>query len=247
MAARTPAVPRDAAGRPIAGHPIPLPSIGSALRGALQDFYFNSWRLAPANLVWAGAMIAVLVAAGLWLPALLLLPVAAVPLAGIHRMAGRLVRGEGAAFSDFTSGMRRYARPALTLGGAGAILAFVFSVNVAVGLQLDNPLGWFLSATALYADVALAVLLVAIWPLLTDPDREGRPLRRVVAQAALVCLARPGRMTLLTAVLAVLLLVSTVVFPAVVLVSVAYVSLVATRYVLPLADRLEGRSTVEQA
>jgi len=247
VAARTPAVSRDAAGRPIAGLPIALPSIGSALRGAVQDFYFNSWRLAPANLVWAGVVIAVVVAAGFWTPALLLFPVAAVPLAGIHRMAGRLVRGEGAAFSDFTAGMRQYARPALTLGAAATILAVVFSANVAVGVQLDNPLGWFLSATAFYADIALAVLLVATWPLLTDPDREGLPLRRVVAQAALVCLARPGRMTLLTVVLATLLLLSTVVFPAVVLISVAYVSLVATRYVLPLADRLEGQSPAEPA
>jgi hypothetical protein len=242
MAARTRAVPRDAA-----GHPIQLPSIGGVLRAAVQDFYFNSWRLTPANLVWAAVLIGAVVLAGFWAPAILLIALAALPLAGIHRMAGRLVRGEGAGFGDFTAGMRRLARPALTLGVAATILAIVFGVNVAIGLQLDNPLGWFLSATALYAEIGLAVLLVASWPILADPSRDGWRLLRVVRLAILVCLARPGRMTLLTVVVGAILVLSTVVFPAVVLVSVVYVSLVATRYVLPLADRLEGWTPADPA
>lgn len=236
MAARAGAAHRVEADAPPA-----LPSIGAAVRGGVQDFYFNSWRLVPANVVWAGAVIAVIALTGLWLAAITLLPLAAVPVAGIQRMAGRLARGEGATFSDFIDGMRRFARPALTLGAGATILAIVFSVNVGVGLQLGNPFGWFLSATALYADIGLAVFLVALWPILTDPAHDGRSVRRVLALAALVCLARLGRMTLLTLLLVAILILSTVVFPAVLLVSGAYVALVATRYVLPLADRLEGR------
>jgi uncharacterized membrane protein YesL len=242
MAARASSAPRDAAGRPT-----PLPSIGEVLRAAVRDFYFNSWRFAPANLVWAAVLIAAIITAGFWAPAVLLIALAAVPLAGIHCMAGRLVRGEGAGFGDFTGGMRELARPALTLGLAATILGLVFGVNVAIGLQLDNPFGWFLSATALYAEVGLAVLLVASWPILADPSRAGWAFRRVVRLGILVCLARPGRMTLLTVIVGAILILSTVVFPAVVLVSVAYVSLVATRYVLPLADHIEGRSPTEPA
>jgi hypothetical protein len=242
MAARTRAVPRDAA-----GHPIQLPSIGGVLRAAVGDFYFNSWRLAPANLLWAGVLIAAVVTAGFWAPAVLLIALAAVPLAGIHRMAGRLVRGQGAGFADFTGGMRELARPGLTLGLAATILGLVFGVNAAIGLQFDNPFGWFLTATALYAETGLAMVLVATWPILADPDRDGWSLRRVLRLALFVCLARPGRMTLLTVIVAAILILSTVVFPAVVLVSVAYVSLVATRYVLPLADHFEGRSPTEPA
>jgi hypothetical protein len=91
------------------------------------------------------------------------------------------------------------------------------------------------------------VFLVASWPILADPSRDGWRLLRVVRLAILVCLARPGRMTLLTVVVGAILVLSTVVFPAVVLVSVVYVSLVATRYVLPLADRLEGRTPADPA
>jgi uncharacterized membrane protein YesL len=220
----------------------PEPRLGTAFRKAGEDFYFNSWRLVPANLVWAIALAAVVIAALLWLPAALLVAVVAVPLAGIHRIAALLVRGEAASFSDFTDGMRRSATRAVTIGAAATILAFTFSSNVMLGLQLDNPFGWFLTATAAYADVALAMILVAFWPLVVDPQREGRPLRRLVILAGIVCLARPGRMFLLTVLIAVILAASTAILPAIALVGVSYVSLVATRYVLPLADRLESQA-----
>jgi hypothetical protein len=50
----------------------------------------------------------------------------------------------------------------------------------------------------------------------------------------------------LTAVIVAVLAISTVFFAALFSISVAYVSLVATRYVLPAADRLEGRATKRQ-
>src|SRR6266542_209552 len=93
---------------------------------------------------------------------------------------------------------------------------------------------------------AVATLLVAFWPILVDPLREELPVRRRLWLALLVNLARPVRMFFLTALLTALLVASTVLFAAVVTVSVAYVSLVAARYVLPAADRLEGRPTVQR-
>jgi uncharacterized membrane protein YesL len=218
------------------------PRLGTTFRKAGQDFYFNSWRLVPANLVWAVVLAAVIIAALVWLPAALLVVVVAVPLAGIHRMAALLVREQGASFSDFIDGMRRSARRAVTAGAAATILAVTFSSNVLLGLQLDNPFGWFLTATAAYADVALAMVLVAFWPLLVDPQREGRSLRRLVVLAGIVCLARPGRMFLLTVLIGLILVAATAILPAIALVGVSFVSLVATRYVLPLADHLESRA-----
>ena len=226
--------------------PLPEPRLGAAFRKAGQDFYFNSWRLVPANLVWAGVLGAVVVGAIFWLPAALLVAVVAVPLAGIHRMAALIARDDGASFSDFLDGMRRRAGAALAAGVAATILAIVFSSNVILGLQFDNPFGWFLSATAAYADVALAMVLVAFWPILVDPRREHLPLRRAIVLAGLVCLARPGRMFLLTLLIGAILLAATAILPAIALVGVVYVSLVATRYVLPLADRVEGRTTTEE-
>lgn len=226
--------------------PYPEPRLRSAFRRAAEDFYFNSWRFVPANLVWAASLAVVIVSTMLWAPAILLVVVAAVPVAGIHRMAALVVRGEATSFGDFVDGMRRAAVPAVAVGAAMTILLVVFTSNVLLGLQLDTPFGWFLTATAAYADVASLMVLVAFWPLLGDPQHEHLPRRRLLALAGIVCLARPGRIFVLTALVGAILIASTALVPAIALVGVAYASLLATRYVLPLADRLEARPPATQ-
>src|SRR4051794_3974667 len=56
------------------------PSIPAALRASAVDFFYNSWRLVPANLVWGAAFVAVGL---LWLSApllgLVLVPLLALP------------------------------------------------------------------------------------------------------------------------------------------------------------------------
>ena len=222
------------------------PRLGGAFREAAFDMYYNSWRMVPANLVWGLGFIVVLVAAAVWLPALAFGALLAVPVAGLYRMAAMIERGSGTSFADFVTGMRRFFRPALAIGLSAVFLAIVFTANVVIGLQFGGWFGWFLSAMALYADIALAMVLVALWPILVDPLREELPIRRRLWLAVLVNLARPGRMFLVTVLLVAILAVSTILFAAIVTVSVAYVSLVAARYVLPVADRLEGRPTVHR-
>ncbi len=216
-------------------------SLRSALRQAVTDFYFNSWRLAPANLVWGVLFAAVLLAGPLTVLGAVLLVLLAVPLAGLHRMAALLSRDEPATFSDFVGAMRRQAAPAVLVAVGALVLAGVFTTNVVLGLQAGGALGWFMSAMALWGDVALGLWLVAFWPILADPRRDGLGLRRRIALAGLVVIGRPVRMFVLTAVIAVILAVSVVLFAAILLVSVAYVSIVASRYVLPLVDELEAR------
>ena len=65
--------------------------------------------------------------------------------------------------------------------------------------------------------------------------------RERVRLAGLLVLAHPGRMGALSALLVVVLAVSTVIVAAVLTVSVGFAALVACRYVLPAADRLEAR------
>ena len=219
------------------------PSIGRALREAASDFYFNSWRLVPANLVWSALLIVVILGTTIWLPAVLLSALLALPVAGMHRMAALLHRGDPAGFGDFVNGMRKFFGPALLVGSLGVLLAVVFSANVYLGLEIGGVLGWSFSAFALYGDIGLAMFLVAAWPILVDPFREDLPVRSRLRLAALVNLARPGRMFAVTLLIVALLLISTALFAALLTVSVAFVSLVATRYVLPAADRLEGRET----
>lgn len=216
-------------------------SIGAALRQSLRDFYFNSWRLAPANLVWGAVLILAILAGPLSLLGAVLFVLLAIPTAGLYRMGALLAREEHAAFSDFLSGMRRFG-PMAALVVAGVVaLAIVFATNVVIGLQAGNPLGWFMSALALWGLVGLAMFLAAFWPLLVDPDREGLGLRRRLALAGLAVIGRPIRMIALTILLLAVLAVSTVFFAALVIVSVAYVALVSTRVVLPLVDALEAR------
>lgn len=217
------------------------PRIGHALRGAASDFYYNSWRLVPANAVWGLMFVGLSFATAVWLPAALLVALLAVPVAGLHRMAALLQRGQPASFWDFVRGMRRYGLAALAIGLGAELLAIAFTSNVFFGLDAGGVVGWTISALALYGDIGLAMFLVAAWPIVVDPVRTDESLRSRLKLAALVNLARPGRMFGLTALIVVILAVSTVLFVALLTVSVAIVSLVATRYVLPVADRLEGR------
>jgi hypothetical protein len=216
-------------------------SLRRAFRTSLTDLYFNSWRLAPANVVWGAGFVVALLAGPLSLLTLALLVLLCVPLAGIHRMAALIARDEPAAFSDFVDGMRCFGRAAIAVGGGAAILAGVFTTNVIIGLGTGEPIGWVLSALALHGLVALAMFLVAFWPILVDPRRAALDLRGRVVLAGLAVIGRPGRMLALTFVVGVILAVSLILFAAILLVSVAYVSLVASRSVLPMVDELEAR------
>jgi hypothetical protein len=216
-------------------------SLRSALRTSLQDFYFNSWRLAPANLVWGVLLVAALVAGPLTLLGIALLVLLAVPTAGLYRMGALIARNEPAAFSDFVGGMRRYGVQALAIAVGAAILAFVFTTNVIVGLQAGNPLGWFISAMALWGDVGLLMLLTTLWPVLVDPEREGVGLRQRVTLAGLAVIGRPVRILVLSVVIVFVLAASTILFAALIIVSVAYVAMVSSRVILPLVDEVETR------
>ena len=216
-------------------------SIGAALRQSLRDFYFNSWRLAPANLVWGLGLVLALIAGPMTLlgaPVLLLL---AVPAAGLYRIGARIARDEPVDFSDFVAGMRGFGVTGLLLAGGAAVLGIVFTTNVVVGLDMRNPLGWIISAFALWGDVGLVMFLTVLWPVLVDPRRDAVGPRRKLALAGLAVIGRPVRVLALTLVVVVILAISTVLFAAILLISVAYVALVSSHVVLPLVDEVEAR------
>jgi uncharacterized membrane protein YesL len=216
-------------------------SIGQAVRQSATDFYFNSLRFVPANVAWSLAALLVLFAGSVWPPAILLVVLLAIPLAGIHRLAALLARGEPTSLSDFVDGMRRSWLHAIGVGAGLAIVAAVLVTNLVTGFTSGNPLGWFVGATALWALVAVAMFAVAIWPVLVDPQHEGASLRRRAQLAGLVVIGRPGRLFMLTALVVAILVLSTVVLGAIVLAAVSYASILATRWVLPAMDELEAR------
>ncbi len=224
-----------------AGQP-PAPRLGGALRGAASDLYFNSWRLVPANLAWSVCLLAILaLAAGVSLLALLLLPLLALPTVGIYRMASLIVRGEPVALSDAFSAWRSFGGPALALGTALLVAGSMFGFNVVTGLLRSDVAGWSLATLAFWGLVVVALAACVAWPILVDPRRETLGARARVRLALLLVLAHPVRFAALSLVLGFIVVVSTVGFAALLTVSVSYVALVAARYVLPAADRLEAR------
>ena len=217
------------------------PSIGRSVREAANDFYFNSWRLVPANLVWGLALIVLLVSAAAWPPALVLTPLLGLPLAGIYRLAALIARGEPTSFSDFWDGGRRFAVPATGLAAAAIACAAVLATNVLVGLQSVEPIGWFVGISALYGLIGVAAYLVAAWPILVDPVHDALPVRRRLLLAAIVIVGKPVRLLALTLVVGLILAISTALLAVIVMVGVAIAALIAARVVLPTVDELEAR------
>jgi uncharacterized membrane protein YesL len=162
-------------------------------------------------------------------------------------MAALLARGEAASIGDFVDGARRFGLRATGIAAVLAILVAVLVTNVITGFESGGPIGWFLGATALWGLVAVAMFAVAIWPVLVDPEREGARLRRRVQLAGLVLVGRPGRLFLVTLAIAAILVGSTALLGAIVLVGVSFSSLLATRWVLPAADELEARFEAARA
>jgi hypothetical protein len=216
------------------------PSLGGAIRAAAIDFYYNSWRLVPANLVWAAVLLAVLVVGGASIVGLALAPLLTIPTGGLFAVAARLARSEPVAFGDFVAGIRATWRAALGIGIGAVAVGLVCTTNLVVGLESDHPLGWLVAATALWGDVGLALGLLAIWPIVADPRRRGLSLRRRLRLAGFVVLLRPLRIGGLGLCVAVLLVASTILFAALLTISIAYLALLVARIVLPIADQLEA-------
>jgi hypothetical protein len=218
------------------------PSIPGALRASAVDVFYNSWRLVPANLVWGVGFIAIGLI-GLSVPVLgvLLVPLLALPTVGLFRIAALIARGEAVSLSDAFAAWRQYAAPALAAGIAIMVGVVVATWDLVAGFTAGSMVGWAMGTLAAWGLLLVVGMAVAFWPLLVDPARADRPVRERLRLAGLLIVAFPLRMTALVLVLVVLVAASLVAFAALVTISVAFAALVACRWVLPAADRLEAR------
>jgi hypothetical protein len=220
--------------------PLERISLPRALRRAVVDFYYQSIRLVPANVVW-GIVLLVLgwaaISVGLWL-AIVGVPLLGPPLAAIYRLAGLVTRRQHVVLSDAFGAARELFVPALILAAAVGWGLGLLALNIAVGIDASTPLGWGFATLAGWGAVALLLYAVAVWPLLADPARAAEPAIQRARLAGYVVLAAPFRMFGLTVVVAVLAVVSTIAFAALITISVAFIALVACHMVLPDADRL---------
>jgi hypothetical protein len=222
--------------------PMPAPpGLRAALRAAATDFYFHSWRLLPANILWAVVLLAIVGLAILVPPLIVLAPLAALPVAGIFRIATLIVRGESVSFWDGLSAWRGEIRPSLALGTGLLGAAVVLGFNLVSGILSDSLPGWAFATLAFWGLLGAWLYAWVAWPILLDPLRAREPATNRLRLAALLLLAHPVRIGALGLVLAVLVVVSTVAVVALMSVSVSFAALVSARYVLPAADRLEAR------
>jgi hypothetical protein len=247
MKASWPELPDDAA----TGAPKPLPpppTLRGALRSSVSDFYFNSWRLVPANLLWGlGLGILYVLALVFWPAAIVLSPLLCLPVVSMHRIGGRIVRGEDVSLSDGLHAWREVGLGALVVGavaiGAGAVML----ANLIGGLQTADMAGVAFATLAAWGLIIGVVWLCAFWPILGDPNRSEYGFRASARLTAYLVLAHPVRFGALGLLLLVLYVASTLAFAALVTVALAFGAMVACRYVLPAADRLESQIAARNA
>ena len=232
--AAAPAPPMLDVGRPAA-------SLRGAVRTALSDLYYHSWRLVPANLVWSVVAVAVLVALVVSPYGVVAVPFLAVPTAGLFVMTGRITRGGAVSFWDGVAAWRHELGTTLAFGGGLGLLALVLSVNLVSGILAEGVLGWAFATLAFWGLLGTWLYAWAAWPILTDPWRSAWPARERLRLAGYLVLAHPVRLAGLGLFLLALLVASAVAIVALLTVSVAIASLIASRFVLPAADRLDVR------
>jgi hypothetical protein len=219
------------------------PRIRASIRAAGIDFYFQSIRLVMANLAWGVCLLINLIIAAFFSPllGLLLSPLLAIPLVGVFRLAAIIARGETPDFSDVTAAWYRYARPALLLGAALVFAATVLIVDAVGAASSGSTVAWILATLAGWGMLGIGTYALIAWPILVDPRREQMNAGQRLRLAGLLLAAFPGRMVGLAIVSALILIASTIAFAALISISLAFVALLACRYVLPAADRLEAR------
>ena len=217
------------------------PPSGGVVRAALTDYYFNSWRLVPANVAWGVTLILVVLVALAWpLGGLFALPVLALPTAGVFAVAARTVRGgPGGGLVDSLLGYRRAPGSTLLLGAAWVAAALVLITNLAMGLGRGDPVGWGLATLAGWGLIALWCGSLVGWPLVVDPARAHRHLGDRLRLAGRLLLVEPRRFATLGLVAAIITVVSVVLTAAILTVSVSFIALIACRTVYDVADRFE--------
>ena len=234
----------------IAGQPeertiVPDPTgVGDAMRAAGVDLVANLWPMVPLNLLWALACICVaFVTVFVGVVGFLFVPLLGIPLAGVFRAAARVQRTDAATFPDAFSSWRAHALPSVLLWLLPLAAGVAFGANLAVALNAGDLAAAVFAALGFWSLLAATSYALIVWPLVVDPVRAGQPLGARLRLAAVVFVQRALRLLIVTAIAVVLFVLIPALLAVLLVVGASYIALAASRYVLPTADRLEGRAT----
>ncbi len=204
-------------------------SPGTALRAALGDLYQQSWRLFLLNSAVSAFVVAVAVA-GLWIPLLWVLLLAAGPLAAaLMHCAVVVTTTEELDLRDALTGLSLHWRRGIVLGAVFA--ATVIAGVRAISFYADTG-ALVLAVAGAYLLFALSVFQLVLWPLaVLESDR---PLRRVAGEAARIVVARPMQALILGLALLVVNLagIAAAILPFLTL-TIVYSFLAAAHFTLP--------------
>jgi hypothetical protein len=209
----------------------------SSLRRALRDLYEQSWRLVILNTVLSAVVLAVLVVAS-YAPLALVLGIGVGPLvAALMHCAVSLVRDEELRLGCAIEGVRLHWLRGLELAALTG-LVLVAGVVAVRAYSSSGALAWPLALVVAYLLALFLVFQLLLWPLAVA-ERD-RPLRRVLADAGVALVRRPGASVGLALALLVInaLGAAAAVLPLLT-VTVAYSFVAAARFALPQLE--EGR------
>ena len=201
----------------------------AALGAAFADLYHQSWRLFVLNAC-LSAFVLPIVVAGLWVPAVWILLVAAgPPAAALMHCAVVVTRTDELRLHDAFTGLRLHWRRGLVLGAflaAGAIAGvYAISFYAAKGALVLAVLG-------VYLLVVFGIFQLVLWPLAVF--ERSFPIRHVAAEAGRTLLARPVQSIVLGLALIVVNVagLAAAVMPFLTI-TIAYSFLAAARFALP--------------
>ena len=220
----------------------PPPRVGRVVREAVGDLYYNSWRFLGANMIVGASLVLVFLAAvgSAWL--LALLPLVAVPAAGTMRMATMLVREGHTDFGAFTEIVRR-PLTVLAFGAAECATILVLVVDLWLGGAIGSFFGLLLGISAFYGLVILWSYAAVAWPLLMDPERDAEPVPMRLKLAGIVLVAHPIRVGGYVLLVGAVLALTAIAIAPFLTFTMALAWVAIARFVLPVADRIEGRPT----
>jgi len=206
-------------------------SLSRALGVAAADLYHQSWRLIVLNASLGLVLVGVVLVSLAIRPAILLVVLLGPAAAAVMHCTVTLAQTEELRLSEAIVGLRRHWRRGLALGAVVAGAAILGAIAVPF-YSTAGTWAWPLAALSLYILLVFALFQLALWPLAVFED--GRPLRDVARDAALVVGRRPWGFAGLALAL---LLVNAVGVAAAILpfltLTIAYSFLVSAHFALP--------------